>query len=295
MMKPNYASIILGLFILSSPASAQTLGGLLNGDSLDWALWEAVVEPEKEVLIQTLGLCAERYGEDWTRYYHFVEVSGDGHVDLIYSGPDFGCDEVASEGSKTIIYQNRNGNLVRVFTNDGVVVSLSRTLPWDPVGMVLRYDGCCGDPFYELDFFKSRFAGELIAFELSDAIQVRRDTPLPEEYYSVPRRFRVTQESYNLRITPSIDDDYRPLFAGPDRRGNVLAEYTVGATGIAFGEKTDETGRVWWFVTMNRTSKPTAIADELGASLTRRVNRAGWISSRYLEVVGASPATIQPR
>lgn len=70
-----------------------------------------------------------------------------------------------------------------------------------------------------------------------------------------------------------------------DERGNVMAEYGRGARGTALAERTDSTGRVWWFVRMDGATPPrdahiSAPEDHAGRVLP--TDRLGWMSSRFL-------------
>ncbi|HYR11292.1 MAG TPA: hypothetical protein VEQ60_26155, partial [Longimicrobium sp.] len=110
---------------------------------------------------------------------------------------------------------------------------------------------------------------------------------IPTRFLAAPRRFTVANDGYLLRGSPRVQNtkagEY-PEWYEWDDRGNVMAEYGAGARGIAIAERTDSTGRVWWFVRMDGATPPRAAqaepVDHDNRVLT--IDRLGWMSSRFL-------------
>ncbi len=238
-----------------------------------WSDWETGTSTDKASLLANLGLCGDRAS------YHLVDVTGDGQPELAYSGDaislfsmDGACVGVA-EGTITALFEIRGGTLAPILEVMGYIAWMGRPIAGEPVSeIVLRSDGCCGD----LDSYVTFLVladREPLSFETADRITLRPTSERPTRLFEAPRAFNVTRERYNLRSSPEIVD-----FAEEPER--FMAAFGRGATGLAIGETTDTTGRVWWFVVMDSTSVP------LGPPPSDRKGRlAGWMSSRYLEVL----------
>lgn len=114
-------------------------------------------------------------------------------------------------------------------------------------------------------------------------VQAREGVEVPATFLPRPRAFTVANDRYLLRESPAIDP---PTEEGADwnrweGHGNALAEYGRGARGIALAERTDATGRVWWFVWMDGRTPPRDAQFQEHED-GPRLDRLGWMSSRFL-------------
>jgi hypothetical protein len=279
----------------------------LSLDSLRWAQVETNPPADRGARLRLLGIRPLRsdstgprdafdttemagydpYGER-TADYHFVDFSGDGVDDVIYSGAWYERNENgfgALEGTRFKLYQVMDGRAVMVLSYPGDVQRIFRGGRGQPVSLRAVIHGCCADPQWNIDYLAPRRAGDTVKFEPYRRVMGREGIVTPSRFMDRPRRFTVNNERYLLRDSPGIDT---PPANGEDwhlweGHGNALAEYARGARGIALAEQTDATGRVWWFVLMDGRTGPQdaqfgGIQDD-----PLRMDRVGWMSSRFLQ------------
>jgi hypothetical protein len=107
-------------------------------------------------------------------------------------------------------------------------------------------------------------------------------TQLPEALLDEPIHFETLNVKYFLRISPEIRDE--PYNDFLERNGNQVAQLSKGTRGKALAESIDPTGRVWWFVEIDRneglSSSILASGDFL---LTEEPKIVGWIRSRSVK------------
>ncbi len=278
------ATVVLG-GAPSRLASQQMLDALFPQGSEAWqaswwAEWEMEIPGDKDTMLSELGLCGD------PAEYHFVDFSGDGVIDLIYSGGMISmarmggaCTGVA-EGTQTVLFENRGGTLTRIFREDGHIVWMTRPAPWAPISqIVLRFDGCCGDLYSHLMFYGLSDA-DSVRFTAYDHITLQNYMQPPAETLEPPQAFVIAQERYNLRASPEVLD-----FA--DNPEEFVGEFGRGARGVALGARADTTGRTWWFVVMDPASTPN------GRQPANQGRLAGWMSARFLERVDPTPARVK--
>jgi hypothetical protein len=284
---------VLGLLLSPEPGLAQETTALLGGGGLDWTVWEDGSIADKRGLLEELSVCVEVEG--MVDGHHFLDFSGDGVVDLIYSGPDIACDHPVARGERTALLQAKGGEFSEVFVSSGAIVGMWREAPWQPVSLVVRTESCCGDVFVHYSYLYPVQRRGSLGYQEYNHIVFVVDMPLPETVYDAPRPFVIRQGPYNLRATPGIDDDYEWPYSRPfDRTGNVLAAYRYGATGIALGERQSPDGETWWFVLMDVASRPLGIRGYQGAweSAPPRQQLVGWMSPDFLRESIRLPATL---
>ncbi len=128
--------------------------------------------------------------------------------------------------------------------------------------------------------YKFKTTKDSIDYWIIKYIKYHNETTRPKEYFDNPIEFEVVNTPYTLRITPSIDtvnwfypDDK------DDSKGNVLLEYSKGDKGIAFAEKSDSSGRIWWYVIMDSKNINER---KIKNRYEFKPDMKGWMSSRYL-------------
>jgi hypothetical protein len=97
---------------------------------------------------------------------------------------------------------------------------------------------------------------------------------------------RVTQDQYNLRWAPAVDDTTRGESCEWTWRGNVLATFGRGATAVALAELRDG-ARTWYFVMTDAASAFTSVHPDVRSGM----RLLGWMSARYLATVPAAPSS----
>lgn len=276
----------------------------LSLDTLRWAKLETDPSPDRGARLRELGIRpiradsiveldpADGYDPNGERAadFHFVDFSGDGVADVIYSGPWFVRNENgfgALEGSHTKLYQVIAGRAVEVMDEHGSIQRIWKGRAGEPVSFRMVHYGCCSDPEWRIRYFRPVRDGERVRFEEYHGVLGRAEMEVPTRFMDAPRRFTVANDRYLLRSAPRIQD--RPAGEFPewfewDERGNVMAEYGRGARGTAIAERTDATGRVWWFVRMDGRTPPRDA--QVGEDPEHRVtmDRLGWMSSRFVTV-----------
>ncbi|HYW10331.1 MAG TPA: hypothetical protein VE871_00175, partial [Longimicrobium sp.] len=245
----------------------------LDMDSMRWAEWDRSAPGDRAARLAALGITLIRsdstgprepvdasgggdeydpYGEN-PRHFHFVDFSGDGVADVIYSGPWFERNENgfgALEGRQIKLFQVMEGRGVQVMRHHGTVQRIFRGRAGQPVSFRAIHHGCCADPQWSIDYYRPVRTGDTVRYEAHQKVLGREGIEIPTAFMPTPRRFTVNNDRYLLRATPGIDppakdgEDWYPW----EGHGNALAEYGRGARGIALAERTDATGRVWWFV-----------------------------------------------
>ena len=240
---------------------------------MDWRPWEVSFGRPTPASLRALGLC-ENVIAAFTEDFHFIDVNGDGKADLVYSGSFVECNR-AHESDRTIIYLNTDGRLRLVFSGTGRLVKIWRDSPLHAIGFVLR-DESGMDPEYLLyTYLPRRLNGEW-TFHLATLLAGRRETPLPPTTFAQGRPFRVAQDRYNLRVSPVVDDS--SVTEDQAARGNVVATFAKGSSGIALSERVDTTGRTWWFVIMQSAK----VGEHVPLGSPGPIWRIGWMSSRFL-------------
>jgi hypothetical protein len=277
-------------------------------DSLRWSQWETRVDGDRLARLRALGITLIRsdstgprepvdasgmgdydpYGEN-LRHFHLFDFTGDGVDDVVYSGPwyergpnGFG----AMEGTRFKLYQVMNGRAVEVMQHYGSLQRIFRGGAGQPVSFRTVQYGCCSDPEWSIQYYRPVRAGDTVRYEAHGRVMGREGLEMPAAFMSSPRSFTVNNARYLLRADPGIDtppqdDADWDEWAG---RGNALAEYGRGARGIALAERTDATGRVWWFVRMDGRTPPVDAQFPEANSEGIRMDRLGWMSSRFLTV-----------
>ena len=265
---------------------------------LRWADWEANPPTNRAARLRELGITPIRrdsvtgpvvdgYDPDGERVedFHFVDFSGDGVADVIYDGAWFTVQEGslgALEGTHVKLYHVIGGRAVPVTEHHGSVQRIWKGRPGEPLSFRTMHHGCCADPQWSLTFFRPQRRGDTLSYEPYRNVLGRNDLEIPEQFMASPRRFTVNQDGYLLRSTPRIAGS---AAGWPDGTGgNAMAAYGTGARGTAVAERTDPTGRVWWFVRMDGATPPREAQFEDDPKSRTPTDRLGWMSSRFLTV-----------
>jgi hypothetical protein len=277
----------------------------LSLDSLRWAEWETNAPVDRDARLRELGIRpvradsivefdpADGYDPNGERAqdFHFVDFSGDGTVDVIYDGAWYVRNENgfgAREGHHFKLYQVIGGRAVEVMDHHGTVQRIWKGAAGQPVSFRTVHYGCCSDPSWSIEYFRPARSGDTVRFERRHGVLGRAEMEIPTRFMAAPRRFTVANDGYLLRGSPRVQDTKAGEFAEWyewDERGNVMAEYGRGARGTAMAERTDSTGRVWWFVRMDGATPPRAAQFDAPVDhgdRVRPIDRLGWMSSRFL-------------
>lgn len=213
-------------------------------------------------------LIKDYYGQyDWIRLeeeldkFKFIDLDMNGDFEIVYEGFSGG-----EPTGITILKKNSDGTYAEIFNRFGTVESLWRTSIDGTLYFELIHWPCCAGNTYSLE----RWNYDGTNFKLLEKVNWLGGTEFPSKLSS-PIKFKVLNDPYTLRDTPEILDD------------NILTKFTTGDLGFALAERTDNTGRVWWFVFMlnNQTNDRTFY----DYAYDDNYYSVGWMSSRFVELL----------
>ena len=199
--------------------------------------------------------------------YHILHLNEDALPDVIYHGWSGG------EPLITIATLNQGDHFNQWFS----VMQTPLNLEFENNRLhkiTINNPGCCANPVITVtEYLVSDTLTPIKRFAYLDFIDL-------EGTDMTPVKFTVTQEHYNLRCTPALDDTSEYYFGVMDF-GNIIGELHRGNRGIAYKSATDSTGRVWWLIA---TDPMETANDPYGSDDSEiPVQYIGWISSRYVE------------
>ena len=212
--------------------------------------------------------------DEFVNGLHSTDINGDKKMDFIYNGIYPG------EGTLVEIFLKRADKYESIFSELGEIGMLE-TEDGNFKVIHLVQLGCCADP---TTTFSTYFIDEAeIKFHKTFETRIITGTPLPEQLFTKPITFETLNERYYLRSDPSIKD--QPFDEYLEQFGNQIGQLTKGTKGRAIGEKTDETGRVWWFVEIDPEYKilKTVFYQDNYPDRQNLGKITGWISSRYVK------------
>jgi hypothetical protein len=219
------------------------------------------------------------------RFYHLVDVDGDGVNEVIFSGPNFGLQRCyPAEGDQTVLFSQEGDSLHEIFRDESLLLEYQPPAAGRGAQLTLRRRGCCGWFVTSWAFVTIAGSGKTSRARASEVIETTWMTldNLPTRWFDKPRAFVVDADRHDLRFQPAIDDtSSTPLNQVVDRPGNVVAEFGRGARGMAYGEHTEPSGRVWWLVLME-PAHARWVASEPARLDWPAPKRLGWMSSRSL-------------
>jgi len=218
---------------------------------------------------------------------HFIDLDGDGSIEILFNG-EFAWGDDADK--QIFILKEKDGVYKQLSFLWGTIVGLSRDAPGLPVQIKSRGSYPESDVWVSIKTYSPVFSeGKLTKYECVSQLFYPEDYYYYEEgikylpdSFTVQIPFEVTSEQYNMRNMPGFLPDNESgnyeMF-----ENNVVAIYPKGSLGVALAEKTDETGRVWWFVVMGRYPEPDTKAAVPMFDFLPINQLSGWMSSRYLK------------
>ena len=215
--------------------------------------------------------------EEYKYNFHFFDYDQDQELEIIFVGSGL------SEGEISLFFKKENDRYVLKYQYFGRIVGIWNDFPTDAYNFTLRQVPSGMGDVNTYEIYKLVMENNSLKLLLSSKYAYYSNTNIPEEYMN-PKYFEVVQDSYNLRLNPFIDDTIGE--SEYEINGNVVARYGKGAIGCAIAEKTDETGRIWWFVIMYNKAYPDFdLLYNVNNNNDYKYYSVGWMSSRYLKAI----------
>lgn len=206
---------------------------------------------------------------------YVVDINGDKYLDIIYSGSSGGEPNVVK------FFMQKDGDFELTFTvYQGIV-----RVEWEKgkIKSIMSHDwGCCAEFRVINSVYEVNYTNNIPKFEKRYQSIEYEFMKKPLEFFGEAIRFSVDNEGYKLRAFPEIDDttlinsDFNE-----QRMGNTIGILSQGTIGKAYGEHTDATGRVWWYVEIDKEYEVKDNALYM-ADLKYPTYVIGWISNRFV-------------
>jgi len=148
-----------------------------------------------------------------------------------------------------------------------------------PFSIVVNEGWCCARNLGSIRLYKLAENHGRLEYKLEKRIMQFKGMTVPSTRMASVF-FKVKHDKYSLRSSPEIIDQPSEVFRGEMFIGNIIAEFPKGSRGEAIAEHRDKTGRVWWFVLMDKNATTTInhFYDDKDSY------KMGWMSSRYLDI-----------
>jgi hypothetical protein len=216
---------------------------------------------------------------------HIMDFNGDGLDDIIFNGHNGG-----SEAEYIIIFINTGNSFVKIFTEYQKIHKI--VFENGKVNrLYIQDDGCCCEYIRINKIFSVDYSSKLPKINAISQMQYLNNSveKFPNSYFDKPIKFEVSNNKYNIRFSPVIDDTTEVYYCGEPENGNSLGKIKSGSIGYALAEQVDTTGRIWWYVAMSPNSKiyeSVYYNDEVHYYYPlNNTYKLGWISSRFVKII----------
>ncbi|MDN4165550.1 hypothetical protein QWY31_08560 [Cytophagales bacterium LB-30] len=206
--------------------------------------------------------------ENLPELFHLINLNNDLYPDILFYWPDNSNEPILE------FYLNQGDNLAMVLEKRGKITKLDINRMNGQISLNLYEVGYTSSPFLNRYHLININPSQTDTFISSDSYLYFGGTEIPQ-IFTLSKPFEVTQSKYRLRLSPLISDS------------NIVCELTMGDKGLALAEKTDATGRVWYFVIVeNNIRKSPNEFYYIDAETPEGFNEKmmGWLSSRYLKI-----------
>jgi hypothetical protein len=231
--------------------------------------WKAIEVPQNDSVISIIlndNEVLKRHHKNFPEYFHFLNLNNDSLPDLIFYWPETSNEPIFEA------YTNQGNSLKAIYKENGRITFLE----YDPQPGIIKFKldevGYSEPPFLNRQHFVTFDPSKKDSYFNAETILHFGGTEFPSEF-TKHQLVEVTQPIYKLRMQPEIAD-------------NVICDLTAGDKAIAFAEKADSTGRVWYFVkALNNVKKSVKKYYYIGSDSPEGYEQAiyGWLSSRYLK------------
>lgn len=246
----------------------------ISQKEIDWKYYEEDFNSEEKLhvisnlkdhsLIQYLKVnpYLDLESDDILKCFHFVDFDLDGDVDIVYFG------DIGVETSYTILLKNINGEYKEIDRIPAEIIKIEKTTPLSPFNFVFTGPVLGGNDNWFMQVWNQVVIDGVISLVKGEKMYYHEFTFFPVDVFKNPIKFKVKNEKYFLRSNPIVKEQ------------NIVGTFTDETIGYAISSQKDDTGRVWWFVSLNAIDMTSS---EIKADLKKEANILGWMSSRFLE------------
>lgn len=283
---------ILLIIIINSPFIVQSQSYLVEFDKynstydFDWRGLESKDEYDNKLkfvefvetnnLMTTEIMMLKHQKKKLIHTLKSVDINNDNLSDIIYSGPSAGEGNIV-----TFFIKNRSG-YQSVFTLMQGIVKIE----WknNMMDKIYSHDwGCCADQTLTNHVYQVNYSNTIPKLEkIWESVELEEFTTKPKNYWDSPKRFEITNEIYKLRGQPYIDNETEN--SNIEITGNTIGILEKGFKGTAYASSVDETGRIWWYVTID-SNYQTQDSYTNYSYKDYKPYLVGWISSRYISEI----------
>lgn len=224
---------------------------------------------------EVIEVYANEVPESILSNFQEVDINADGVLDLIYNG------NIGGEGDNLLVWLKDKDQYVEVLSLSGQILSIWK-VDEGIVGFSIIAHGCCGDENSVFEIYEPSLKDGKLSYALSLKYSLLGYTELPNSI-SESTRFKTINNNYTLRGSPEINDTF-PEEAPSRPAGNILCKIKKGTQGVKLAEKSDDTGRVWWFAALEIDGMKDSYFHN-GDNEGESSHVLGWLSSRYIEII----------
>lgn len=219
--------------------------------------------------------------DDLSNSLFVVDFNNDGFDDIIFSGYSGGEHKIVK------FFLNKENTFKLVFHALQSIVKVD----WhdEKISTIYIHDwGCCADnrvinSVYNVNYDEQNHPRFHKIFQSVEFDFMKK----PLEYFPKSFDFVVENDNYNIRFQPFIDDStLKNDDINEFRLGNIIGYLSKSTEGTAYGMATDNTGRIWWYVSI----KPNYNVHEnilYMKDLDFPTSVIGWVSSNYVSKINS--------
>lgn len=192
-----------------------------------------------------------------------LDINNDGLKDFLF------YNTFCTEDAKTKVFVGHGATFLNCGTISGTLECTAHDSSSKCLSLILASSSCCAATYTNIYYYSLEGGNDNFKYRLLKSIKMHLETIEPTSNIIKPTKFRVLNDSYKLRFSPTNNPP----------KNNIIAELPSGGLGIAYAASTDSTGRIWWFSVFE---PGTSIKSDIFQNL-KDGQVCGWISSRFVK------------